>query len=121
MSGLSDSSAFEAFDRMAVRIEETERRAIASAEVTEDLSGDPLERQFKQLEVGAAASDDTRLLELKQEDGYSSPTSSYESRQLGQGQAGQRALSDGREQTPIREAELLDEFEALENEEQGRA
>lgn len=121
MSGLSDRSAFEAFDRMAVRIEETERRAIASAEVTEDLSGDPLERQFKQLEVGAAATDDTRLLELKQKMGILAPASADETRQLGQGQAGQRALSDGREQAPVREAELLDEFEALENEEQGRA
>jgi len=121
MSGLSDRSAFEAFDRMAVRIEETERRAIASAEVTEDLSGDPLERQFKQLEVGAAVSDDTRLLELKQKMGILPPASADETRQLAQGQAGQRALSDGRDREPVREAELLDEFQAMENEEQGRA
>src|SRR5688500_15068679 len=54
MSGLSDRSAFEAFDRMAERIEETERLALASAEVTEELSsGDRLEKEFKQLEVGA--------------------------------------------------------------------
>jgi hypothetical protein len=73
--------------------------------------------------VGAAASDDTRLLELKQKMGILPPPSADETRQLGQGQgqSGQRSLTDGRERAPVREAELLEEFEALESEEQGRA
>jgi phage shock protein A len=40
MAGLSDSSAFEAFDRMTQRIEHNERLALASAEVSEELGGD---------------------------------------------------------------------------------
>lgn len=128
MSGLSDASAFDAFNRMADRIEENERRALASAEVTEDLSGDPLERQFKQLEAGAAVSDDTRLLELKEKMGMLPPGSSTssQSQQLGTGNA-TRALGDGANggqadagQPPVHEAELLEEFEALENQERAQ-
>ena len=52
MVGLSDRSSFEAFERMAERIEETEVRALAAAEVDEELGGDDLERQFKRLEGG---------------------------------------------------------------------
>lgn len=51
MAGLSDRSAFETFDRMAERIEESERRTLASAEVTESLSGDPLERELDRKSV----------------------------------------------------------------------
>ncbi len=89
--------------------------------MTEDLSGDPLERQFKQLEVGAAVSDDSCLLDRKQKMGNLAAPRQDETRIRARGQAGHRALSDGREREPVREAELLDEFEALENEEQGRA
>ena len=39
MSGLSDQSAFDAFNRMAAKIEEEERRSLAQAEVSEALSG----------------------------------------------------------------------------------
>ena len=46
MSGLSDTSAFEAFNRMADKIEEEERRSVAQAEVTEALQGDTLESEF---------------------------------------------------------------------------
>jgi phage shock protein A len=52
MSGLSDSSAFDAFNRMAEKIEESERRSLAAAEVSEALQGDTLEDAFKQLETG---------------------------------------------------------------------
>ncbi len=66
MSGLNDRSAFETFDRMAERIEETERRALASAEVAETLlAGDTLERQFAQLKP-ASESVEFRLLQLKE-------------------------------------------------------
>lgn len=64
MAGLSDRSAFEAFDRMAEKIEDSERRALAAAEVTETLSGDTLEQQFAQLE--SSDSIDQRLLALKE-------------------------------------------------------
>jgi phage shock protein A len=65
MAGLNDRSAFDTFERMAERIEETERRAIASAEVTEVLSGDPLEQEFRKLKP-ATESVDMQLLQLKE-------------------------------------------------------
>lgn len=64
MSGLSDRSAFEAFDRMAEKIEDSERKALAAAEVTEAISGDTLEKQFAQLETSDSV--DQRLLALKE-------------------------------------------------------
>ena len=66
MSGLSDQSAFEAFNRMAAKIEEEERRSLAQAEVTEALTGDSLEDEFTRLESGGeGAALDDRLLALK--------------------------------------------------------
>src|SRR3954452_7798694 len=143
MSGLSDSSAFEAFDRMAERIEQNERMALAAASVSEELHGDQLERDFKQLEAGTSSDDlDYRLLEMKQQLGILPPPPPSESRVLGPGEAqppadappapaaaapdaaapqanGQSApapaLSTGGSR--IHEAELLEECEALEEEE----
>jgi phage shock protein A len=143
MSGLSDSSAFEAFDRMAERIEQNERMALAAASVSEELHGDQLERDFKQLEAGTSSDDlDYRLLEMKQQLGILPPPPPSESRVLSAGEAqppadapappaaaapdagapqanGQSApapaLSAGGSR--IHEAELLEEFEALEEEE----
>lgn len=68
MAGLNDKSAFEAFDRMAEKIEESERMVAASVEVHEALNaGDTLEREFKAL--GAVSSDQSiewKLLQLKE-------------------------------------------------------
>ncbi|MCA9666845.1 MAG: PspA/IM30 family protein [Myxococcales bacterium] len=64
MSGLSDTSAFETFDRMAAKIDQLEAEAEAGAEVAGELTGgDNLEQRFKQLEAGAGS--DQALLELK--------------------------------------------------------
>src|SRR6185295_2480483 len=63
MSGLSDKSAFESFERMAEKIEATERKAIAAAELNEEVSGDHLARQFEALEY--KGSSDQQLIELK--------------------------------------------------------
>ena len=46
MSGMSDKSAFESFERMTEKIEASERKAIAAAELKEEFSGDHLARQF---------------------------------------------------------------------------
>ncbi|HKP75379.1 MAG TPA: PspA/IM30 family protein, partial [Longimicrobiaceae bacterium] len=88
MSGLSDSSAFEAFDRMAEKIEQNERMALAAASVSEELTGDQLERDFKALEAGNTSDDlDYRLLEMKQKLGILPPPPPSESRVLGPGEA----------------------------------
>jgi phage shock protein A len=105
MAGLSDRSAFEAFDRMADRIEDNERRALAAGEVSDDLSGDPLEREFAQLGSGAEAED--LLQGLKEKMGVLPPG---ERKRLGSAPS-QNAEGD------VREAELLEEFEALEDRE----
>lgn len=152
MSGLSDSSAFEAFDRMADRIEQNERMALAAASVSEELQGDQLERDFKQLESGSGTDVDYRLLEMKQRMGLLPGAAPAEPRGLPAGEpaaapAPEPAASasspaagpsigsapGGNGQGPatqspqaptgprIHEAELLEEFEALEEEERGRA
>jgi phage shock protein A len=117
MAGLSDNSAFDAFNRMADRIEETERRALAAAEVSEELSGDPLERQFAQLEAGSGGGAEMMLLELKQRMGVRPAPAPRSERQLALG-VGARQLPRGEQAEPQRtlsEAELLEaEFEELE-------
>ncbi|MBX6363130.1 MAG: PspA/IM30 family protein [Gemmatimonadetes bacterium] len=75
MAGLNDRSAFDTFERMADKIEETERRALASAEVTQALAaGDSLEQEFAKLGAGTA-SVEARLLALKQQMGLALPSS----------------------------------------------
>jgi phage shock protein A len=68
MAGLNDKSAFEAFDRMAEKIEESERMVAASVEVHEAITtGDSLEREFKQLTTAAGdQSIEWKLLQLKE-------------------------------------------------------
>jgi phage shock protein A len=137
MAGLSDRSAFEAFDRMAQRIEDNERRALAAAEVSEDLSGDPLEREFAKLEAGGGAGADQRLLDLKRKMGVLPPAAPAASGRLANGESAKRLGAGGGEgpaeaeaeakaeaeaEGAIRDAELLEaEFEELERGERGRA
>ena len=73
MSGLSNTtntSAFDAFQRMADKIDEQERESLAHQEVNEALGPGTLEDDFKALESGGDGSDvEDRLLSLKQEMG----------------------------------------------------
>jgi phage shock protein A len=118
MAGLSDRSAFEAFDRMAEKIEDNERRTLASAEVTEELSaGDSLEKEFKALEKGETADD--RLLDLKRKMGLLPPAEPAETGQLAASAPGAKQLGDGSAAGSVQEAELLEEFEELEKGEAG--
>jgi phage shock protein A len=71
MSSMSDKSAFESFERMTEKIEESERRALAAAELSEDLSGDLLQQEFEALEYHGNA--DQQLIELKQKMGLLAP------------------------------------------------
>jgi len=57
MGSLSNNSAFEAFDRMATKVDQLEAEASATAEL-EDLNGTAnLEKQFKELESGKVGAD----------------------------------------------------------------
>ena len=131
MAGLSDTSAFEAFNRMAEKIEEQERQSLAHAEVSEALTGDSLDDQFLKLEAGGADSAvEDRLLALKQQMGML-PAGSEETKQLTSGDeddeaenAGGNAHADGEGpyaasdgDAVVHEAELLEEFERLEQQE----
>jgi phage shock protein A len=119
MSGLSDSSAFDAFNRMAEKIEESERRSLAAAEVSEALHGDSLEDEFKQLESGDEGMD-ARLLELKREMGLL--PAGQGPKQLHAGDEAADTGDDSGDEAPsgnrqVREAELLEEFDRLEQRE----
>jgi phage shock protein A len=101
MSGLSDRSAFEAFERVAEKIEDSERRNLAAAEVTEALSGDTLETQFKQLQTGDDM--DQRLAELKRQMGL--PSGEQKTHAL---PSGTRAAADD-EEGEVQEGRLEEE------------
>src|SRR6476659_4145506 len=83
MSGMSDKSAFESFERMAEKIEAHERKAIAAAELNEEVSGDRLAKQFDALEY--KGSSDQQLLELKQRMGLLPSAPAQQTRQLNKG------------------------------------
>jgi len=83
MSGLSDKSAFESFERMAEKIEATERKAIAAAELNEEISGDRLVRQFESLEY--KGSSDQQLIELKVKMGLLAASGTEQAKQLNRG------------------------------------
>jgi len=128
MSGLSDTSAFDAFNRMAEKIEEEERRSVAQVEVTEALEGDSLEDEFLRLESGGEdLGVDDKLLALKGRMGLLPGGGAEAPKQLEapdsedgevDAAAGEDEAGDGvpHEDPPIREAELLEEFEKLESE-----
>jgi phage shock protein A len=139
MSGLSDTSAFEAFNRMAEKIEESERRNLAAAEVNEALAGDTLETQFMRLESGGGDADvEGRLAALKQQMGLLSGGKAEKPKQLGAGEGDEdeggspaearsaddaveadvEAVEEDGETSPgnegVAEAELLEQFKDLE-------
>jgi phage shock protein A len=93
MSSLSEKSAFEAFARMEERIETNERQIRAHAEIEEEFTGDTLQRDFKQLEKGAATTSvDSQLLALKQKMGMLPAGSAPQSKALNAGQRGDETV-----------------------------
>jgi len=83
MSGMTDKSAFESFERMSEKIEAQERRALAAAELQTEFEGDTLAQQFQQLEY--KGSSDQQLLELKSRMGLLGPAGGDAARQIGKG------------------------------------
>ena len=64
MSGLSDTGAFDTFERMSQKVEQIEAEAEAHTELGQELTGDSLQQKFKALEAGSSGTDDA-LAELK--------------------------------------------------------
>ena len=125
MSGLSNTSAFDAFNRMEEKIEEQERESLAHQEVTEALGPGTLEDDFKVLESGGGTADvEDRLLALKQGMGLIAAPVEEEPRQLesGDDEAAETASTssegggEGSQASGpvVHEAELIDEFDKLE-------
>jgi len=94
MAGMSDKSAFDSFERMAEKIEDIERKALAAAELQQEFSGDDLMQQFKSLEYKGTS--DQQLLELKAKMGVLKPGEA--ARQIGKGSAAE-----------VHEAEVVEE------------
>jgi phage shock protein A len=63
MAGLSDTSAFDTFDRMAEKVDQLEAEAEAGVELAGEMTGDTLASKFKQLENTGGA--DMALADLK--------------------------------------------------------
>lgn len=82
LSGMGDKSAFESFERMQEKIEANERKAIASAELQQEMTGDSLAKQFEQLEYHGSS--DQQLIELKARMGALA-AGTPETKQIGQG------------------------------------
>jgi phage shock protein A len=72
MSGLSDTGAFDTFDRMAQKVDQIEAEAEAHAEIGNELTGDTLQQKFKALEASGAGTDDA-LADLKAKMGLAPP------------------------------------------------
>ena len=104
MSALSEKSAFEAFARMEEKIDQNERQIRASAEIDEELTGDRLSKDFKQLEKASTALDaDYRLLQLKQQMGMLGAGAAGAAKQIGagSGSAGAPASSSAGGAAPV--------------------
>ncbi|HUF75199.1 MAG TPA: PspA/IM30 family protein [Longimicrobiales bacterium] len=117
MSGLSDTSAYEAFNRMADKIEEEERRSLAEVEVTEAIAGDTVESEFLRLESGTGGADvEDQLLALKAERGLiAAREPKGEAKQIGAGADGavDADVEEDDGSSDIPEAELISEFDRL--------
>jgi len=65
MTGLSDTSAFEAFDRMAERVDQVEAQAAATVELSQELSGETMEQRFRALEGSADVEQELQALKAR--------------------------------------------------------
>jgi phage shock protein A len=65
MTGLSDTSAFETFDRMATRVEQLEAQASAAVEVSQELTGDTMEQRFRALESSTDVEQELNALKAR--------------------------------------------------------
>jgi phage shock protein A len=65
MTGLSDTSAFESFDRMATRVEQLEAQASAAVEISQELTGDTMEQRFRALESSTDVDQELNALKAR--------------------------------------------------------
>ncbi|HSF33056.1 MAG TPA: PspA/IM30 family protein [Candidatus Tectomicrobia bacterium] len=65
MTGLTDTSAFESFDRMAAKVEDIEAQATAAVEISQELSGDTMDQRFRALESSTDVEQALSMLKAK--------------------------------------------------------
>jgi phage shock protein A len=65
MTGLTDTSAFESFDRMTAKVEQIEAQADAAVELSQELSGDTMEQSFRALESSTDVEQELHALKAK--------------------------------------------------------
>jgi phage shock protein A len=65
MTGLTDTSAFESFDRMTAKVEQIEAQAGAAVELSQDLSGETMEQRFRALESSTDVEQELHALKAK--------------------------------------------------------
>jgi phage shock protein A len=65
MTGLTDTSAFESFDRMATRVEQLEAQAEAAVEISQELTGETMEQRFRALESSSDVEQELAALKAK--------------------------------------------------------
>jgi len=65
MTGLTDTSAFESFDRMTSKVEQIEAQADAAVELSQELSGDTMEQKFRALESSTDVEQELHALKAK--------------------------------------------------------
>jgi phage shock protein A len=65
MTGLTDTSAFESFDRMTAKVEQIEAQAGAAVELSQELSGDSMEQRFRALESSSDVDRELEALKAK--------------------------------------------------------
>jgi hypothetical protein len=94
---------------MTEKIEETERKALAAAELSEDLTGDMLQQEFDALEYHGSS--EQQLLELKKKMGLLSAGEDAERPQLGAGDGDDVADAEVVEETPAEQADQDEEEE----------
>ena len=112
MSGLSDQSSFETFDRMAHKIEQLEAEAEAGAEIAGELSGDTLESKFAQLETGGGGGADMALAELKAKMGLALPPASEDKKPQGALPAAGASSLSAEDLKELEELNLSDDLSA---------
>jgi phage shock protein A len=119
MSGLSDTSAFEAFNRMAEKIEDSERRLIAETEVDQALAVPSVEGEFLKLEANAGSVGmDDRLAALKERMGQLPGGKGASPKQLHAGK-GKAKVEDGKVEedsgsdASVSDAALIEQFDRL--------
>jgi len=65
MAGMKESSAFDTFERMEQKVDETETSADAAAEMAEDSPNTKLEDELAKMEVKSSVDDDLSALKAK--------------------------------------------------------